>query len=86
MKKILITGLLLATSNAYSHDVDCDIIELDDFQNWAHSSLQYPNDETYHGTEDLPEVENEQIEDVLEEQWKNAYSKKGKQYTGNKLN
>ncbi len=68
MKKLLIASLLIASSNAYAHDTDPEIIELDDFQDMNRSSYQYPNYETYHGPE-------ENIEEVLRKHWEeNTYT------------
>lgn len=77
MKNILLTSLLIATSNAYSHDVDYDIIELDDFQETNQSGFIYSNDEN----------ETENIEARLKKHWeKNSYTKKGKQFIDNEYN
>lgn len=72
LKNILLTSFLIATSHAYSHDSECDIIELDDFQETK--SCESQNNET------------ENIEEELEKNWKNAYVKKGKQFIDNKYN
>ena len=56
MKKILLTGLLIASANACRHDVDSDIIELDDFQDMNESSEQYPSYEDYHQPENIETV------------------------------
>ncbi len=65
MKKILLTGLLLATSNAYSRDFDRDLIELDDFQDMNQSCSQYPGYNDYYRPEPPEESDIENIEEVL---------------------
>ncbi len=69
MKKLLITGLLIASSNAYSQDLDSEFIELDDFQDMRLSSLQYPNYGTYYGPEAQCESEYENSENELNKLW-----------------
>lgn len=73
MKNILFTSLLITTSNAYSRDLDCDIIELDDFQE-ANQFCELQNNET------------EKIEEVLIKHWKNSYIKQENQFIDNQYN
>lgn len=73
MKNILLTSLLITTSHAYSRDLDCDIIELDDFQE-AQPSCDLQNNET------------ENIEDVLIKHWKKSYIKQENQFIDNQYN
>ena len=70
MKNILLTSLLIATSNAYSHDVDYDIIELDDFQETNQSGFTYSNDEN----------ETKNIEAKLQKHWEKIHTLNDNEY------
>lgn len=70
VKNILFTSLLITTSNAYGRAFDCDIIELDDFQE-PNQLCELQNNET------------EKIEDVLIKHWKNSYIKQENQFIDN---
>ncbi len=71
LKNALLTSLLIATSNAYSSDLNCDVIELEDFQ--ESKSCESQNNET------------ENIEEVLEN-WKKSYVKQGNHFIDNDYN
>lgn len=72
LKNILLSSLLIATSHAYSHDVVCDTIELDDFQ--EKKSCESQNNETENSEEDL------------EKHWEKSYAKKENQFIDDQYN
>ncbi len=73
VKNMLLSSLLVATSHAYSLDLDCNLIELEDFPENNHPC-------------ELQNSETENIEEELIKHWKKSYIKQGDQFIDNEYN
>ena len=58
---MLIAGLLITSVPAYFDEINCDIIELDDFQEVNSSCAQYPNYADFDGSEEQQDSGNEKV-------------------------
>lgn len=86
MQNILITGLLMVTSNTNACEIDWDNIELDDFQDAKPSCVQSLNyNDYFESTEQVAEYE--KIEEMLKKHWEeNTYSLNKNEPLNNEFN